>query len=69
MAKGGSKKDVSASHAKRNDARETAAYIATMSAELSALAHRHDLSLLSFLLDMATQEAKQNADPKLRNEV
>jgi prophage DNA circulation protein len=69
MAKGGSKKVVSASRARSNDARETAAYIATMSAELSALAHRNDLALLSFLLDMATQEAKQNADPKFRDEV
>ena len=69
MAKGGSKKVVSGSRARSNDARETAAYIATMSAELSALAYRSDLTLLSFLLDMATQEAKQNADPKFKDEV
>ena len=63
MGNGRSKKDVSPSRATATDARETAAYIATLSAELSALAQRHDLPLLAYLPDMAAQEAQQNAEP------
>ena len=38
---------------------ETAAYIAQLSAELAAMARKDNLVMLAFLLDMATQEARQ----------
>ena len=48
---------------------ETAAYIAQMSAELAGLARKDDLTMLAFLLDMASHEAQQRIiDPSKPNE-
>jgi hypothetical protein len=43
---------------------EVAAYVAALARELMALAHRHDLILLSYLLDMVRLEAEQKARPE-----
>jgi hypothetical protein len=40
---------------------EVAAYVAALARELMSLAHRHDLVLLSYLLDMVRLEAEQRA--------
>ena len=43
-----------------------AAYVAALTAELAAIARRHDLSTLGYLLDMARLEAEaaaQRAEP------
>ncbi len=43
---------------------EMAAYVAVLARELMALAHRHDLVLLSYLLDMVRLEAEQRSRPE-----
>jgi hypothetical protein len=40
---------------------QVAAYVAVLARELMTLAHRHDLVLLSYLLDMVRLEAEQRA--------
>ena len=57
MAAAGAPKDFS-----RPD--EVAAYVAVLVRELMTLTHRHDLVLLSYLLDMVRLEAEQRARPE-----
>ncbi|HEV2000730.1 MAG TPA: hypothetical protein VGQ97_09640 [Xanthobacteraceae bacterium] len=40
---------------------EMAAYVAVLARELMTLTHRHDLVLLSYLLDMVRLEAEQRS--------
>jgi hypothetical protein len=43
---------------------EVAAYVAVLARELMTLAHRHDLVLLSYLLDMVRLEAEPRSRPE-----
>jgi hypothetical protein len=43
---------------------EVAAYVAMLARELMQLTHRHDLALLSYLLDMVRAEAEERAERK-----
>ena len=54
MAAAGTTKDLT-----RPD--QVAAYVAVLARELMILAHRHDLVLLSYLLDMVRLEAEQRS--------
>jgi hypothetical protein len=54
MAAAGAPKDLT-----RAD--EVAAYVAALARELMTLAHRHDLVLLSYLLDMVRLEAEERS--------
>jgi hypothetical protein len=44
------------------DPRKAAAYVAALAADLRDLAHRSDLPILSYLLDMARLEAEAVAE-------
>jgi hypothetical protein len=44
-----------------DDGRAAAAYVAELSAGLAAIARRHGLDTLGYILDMAQEEAQHNA--------
>jgi hypothetical protein len=45
------------------DRAAAAAYVAVLTAELAAIARRHNLNTLSYLLDMARLEAEGTSEP------
>jgi glucuronate isomerase len=59
MGKGKNETGISQPRKQNQQASETAAYIAQMSAELASMARKDNLVMLAFLLEMATQEARQ----------
>jgi hypothetical protein len=59
MGKGRDNNSISPPRAPAARAHETATYIAQMSAELAALAQREKLTTLTYLLNMAAEEARE----------
>ena len=54
-------RDAEPSGAPTGDRAQAAAYVAALSADLAALARRHNLDTLGYLLDMARLEAEGTA--------